>query len=482
MKSRISIEELRIGMFVSRIDESWLKTPFLRHSFKIKDQEQIRKLRDAGIDSIVVDTDRGPPPDTVTSETARAKPPPVEDEPKHIPLAVGKVEAGDTLNFDLYYEVSETKRLFLAAGEIFGPDEVKALSGGDISRFYVSGLQEEALSAYIDGKRRKEKKEKAAPYSEEEFRRYSNEKEAHYTVDRGLLVPGTTPGFRLYLKSGFSIEPLVDSGNGPDYRIGASALQAVGELVIRSEDVPAYRDYLRDTLSGAGQDVKVRSRVARETAKISVKDLFDNPRSGENIKKTRNTVTGMIDIIMDRRGAFTELLTLNSYDVYSYTHSVNVAVMAISLGQSLGLSKGELLELGLGCILHDIGKSQTPHEILNKPGRLSTLELKVMQAHVVGGHEMLLQHDDIPTRAMKVVLQHHETATGRGYPYGLSGAEIKLFGKIAALIDIYDALTTDRPYKKAYSAFYALAIIGESREDFDPEIYDEFVKMLGNLV
>ncbi|WP_059176674.1 HD-GYP domain-containing protein [Thermodesulfovibrio aggregans] len=132
-------------------------------------------------------------------------------------------------------------------------------------------------------------------------------------------------------------------------------------------------------------------------------------------------------------------------------------------------------------MLHDLGKSQIPHEILNKQGKLNDTEYNIIKQHVLFGYELLENQKEFPKDSLTAVLQHHEKLSGKGYPFGLKADEIKLFGRITAIADCYDALTTRRPYKPPLTSYFALSIIVKEKGDYDPELLKAFIKMLGKI-
>ena len=211
-----------------------------------------------------------------------------------------------------------------------------------------------------------------------------------------------------------------------------------------------------------------------------MKDLFDDPRSGENIKEAQNAVSAMIDSLTANKDTIHDLLSLRGFDYYTYTHSVNVGVLSIGLGVAINLSKDDTEKLGVGALLHDIGKSSIPSEILNKQGRLDNREFMIIQGHVLEG-ERLVKENKLPRESIPAVVQHHEKISGRGYPLHLSEKEIALFGKITAIADCYDALTTNRPYRQALTPFQALVTISKETGNYDAELLKIFIKMLGKI-
>jgi putative nucleotidyltransferase with HDIG domain len=153
----------------------------------------------------------------------------------------------------------------------------------------------------------------------------------------------------------------------------------------------------------------------------------------------------------------------------------------VGLAVQIGLDKERIIRLGLGAILHDIGKTQIPHEIVNKQGKLTDTEYNVIKQHVVRGYEILKEQKEVPEASLIAVLQHHEKLSGRGYPFGIKGKDIKLFGRITSIADCYDSLTTRRPYKPPLTPYFALSIIVKEKGDYDPELLKAFVKMLGKV-
>ena len=158
--------------------------------------------------------------------------------------------------------------------------------------------------------------------------------------------------------------------------------------------------------------------------------------------------------------------------------------MCIGLGTELKLKKDpDLMELGLGALLHDLGKCTIDLRVLNKPGKLTEDEFKEVQSHVTAARELLKSSDtEIPKNSLFTILQHHEKMSGNGYPHKLQGDQIHINGRIGALVDFYDALTTERPYKKAFSPFEAFKLLSKFQDDYDKVLIKKFIVMLGKQV
>lgn len=171
---------------------------------------------------------------------------------------------------------------------------------------------------------------------------------------------------------------------------------------------------------------------------------------------------------------------MKGYDEYTYTHSVNVCILITTLAKSMGYSEDQLLEIGFGGLLHDIGKMCIPENILNKPGMLTESEFATMKRHSMLGFELIKDKKDISDLSRKIIVQHHERMNGTGYPFGLKGNRIHEISSLASVADVYDALTSDRVYKQGWPPQKALALIYRGRNsDYPEQIVDLFTKHVG---
>jgi putative nucleotidyltransferase with HDIG domain len=170
--------------------------------------------------------------------------------------------------------------------------------------------------------------------------------------------------------------------------------------------------------------------------------------------------------------------SIESADSYTHGHCERVASYSVALGTALGLDKDELTTIRLGAYLHDVGKVRVPHEILNKPGRLTHEEFDVMKLHPVYGIE-LLAGVEFPWDIKPIIRWHHEKHDGSGYPDGLCGDEIPLTAQIIGIVDVYDALTTTRSYRGAMSNEQAIGIMRESRRHWRSDVVDAFMASVG---
>tara|TARA_B100001105_G_scaffold233974_1_gene208246 strand:- start:5987 stop:6871 length:885 start_codon:yes stop_codon:yes gene_type:complete len=177
-------------------------------------------------------------------------------------------------------------------------------------------------------------------------------------------------------------------------------------------------------------------------------------------------------------GALVSLARLKTRDEYSYMHSVAVCALMVALGRELGLDADGCREAGLAGLLHDMGKATMPLTILNKPGKLTDEEFTVMRSHPERGYE-LLTGGTAPQSALDVCLHHHERIDGTGYPHQLAGAQISQLARMGAICDVYDAITSQRPYKAGWDPAESIARMISWKGHFDEKMMGAFVKSLG---
>jgi putative nucleotidyltransferase with HDIG domain len=324
MRKRISIDQLKIGMKVEKLDRSWLATPFLRHRFTITSSEQIEQLHASGVQQLDVDAD------------------------------------------DSYQDS--------------GP--------------LMQAMADEAETSQ-------------------------------------LISPTLVP------------DPPV---------------------IPFAEELPA-------------------AQQAYKSAKLIIQQAMEDIRMGRalNMEAVSGIVGSMADSILRSPDALTSLTRLKSFDEYTFFHSVNTSILALAVGKHLGYGRASLLQLGTGMLLHDIGKMQIPIEILNKPGRYEADEFEIMKQHVLRGAEILSHTTGLTDMFLKPTLEHHERVDGTGYPHQRSKSDISQFGLIAAIVDIYDALTSDRCYHKGKTPHDTLQILYQlgTRGHVDGEMVQQFVQVVG---
>jgi putative nucleotidyltransferase with HDIG domain len=197
------------------------------------------------------------------------------------------------------------------------------------------------------------------------------------------------------------------------------------------------------------------------------------------LEKSARKFKKLIVALLDELKSSKELLNLLSdvflHDHYIFSHSLNVTLYSLAIGIEMKLSPKELEQLGLGAILHDVGKMKVPEEILSKPGKLTAEEFQIIKAHAEDGFQMLRNIPTVPLIVAHCAYQHHERLNGAGYPRGLKEAEIHLFGKILGVADVFDAVTSNRVYRPAMLPHEGLEILYSGAGSlFDSKIVDAF--------
>ncbi len=323
--------------------------------------------------------------------------------------------------------------------------------------------------------------------TDEEKRRvqeYSFLKESFHQIERNALIEGSEINFSLYVQKGLKFKKVLEASDKSPAKIPPEISNSKGDIVIKTADIPLYDAYLESLETALLPDketARIKALLIKEKSKIVMREVLADPRSGKNIKNAATVVEKIVSSILDNRDSLYNLISIKNFDYYTYTHSVNVAVLSIGLGISSGLAQEKILNLGLGALLHDIGKSSIPPEILNKPEKLTPFEFEIIKSHVIEGEKILREHKTLPRDSLDAVTQHHEKLSGSGYPYSLKASDIRLYGRITAIADCYDALTTQRPYKNAFTPFQALDTMIKQKKHYDNELLTIFIKTLGNL-
>ncbi|WP_319764209.1 HD-GYP domain-containing protein [Maridesulfovibrio sp.] len=222
-------------------------------------------------------------------------------------------------------------------------------------------------------------------------------------------------------------------------------------------------------------------RVHKEALRYSRK-FIDDVRKGRTVavEEAVPIVGEVIDSLTTNEPAALTLAFLKKYDEYTYTHCINVNLYALLLGKALGLKRDELEMLGIAALFHDVGKGRVPNTVLNKPGKLTDAEYEIMKSHSLKGLAVLQDVDGLDEAVLRGVVEHHERYDGSGYPSGVMGENIHPFGRIIAISDVYDALTSVRVYKKAVTPAKTLSQMYKWKgTDFDPAYLNCFIRVMG---
>jgi putative nucleotidyltransferase with HDIG domain len=269
----------------------------------------------------------------------------------------------------------------------------------------------------------------------------------------------------------------IDTGKGTDVlSVPVSApiiKKAVGSVAPKKPTDQITPLAMNEELNRASQIVN-RSKEA-------ITSMFNEARMGKaiNIENAASLVEEITSSVMRNPGALIGLARLKTKDDYTYMHSVAVCALMVSLARQLGMSDEQTRESGLAGLLHDVGKMAIPLDILNNPGKLTNEEFAVVKEHPVAGHRMLLEGGAAGEIALDVCLHHHEKISGTGYPNQLSGDNISVYARMGAICDVYDAITSNRPYKQGWCPSESLRKMAEWEGHFDKNIFQAFVKCIG---
>jgi putative nucleotidyltransferase with HDIG domain len=218
-----------------------------------------------------------------------------------------------------------------------------------------------------------------------------------------------------------------------------------------------------------------------EKGKAQVRKMFNEARLGRALdaESFQPLVQEISDSVIRNPGAIVSLARLKTQDDYSYMHSVAVCALMVALGRELGFDEEQCRSAGTAGLLHDVGKALMPLDILNKPGKLTDQEFDVMRSHPARGHELLQEARGADAASMDVCLHHHERFDGGGYPHKLPNDKLNQLVRMGSICDVYDAITSDRPYKNGWDPADSIGKMASWKGQFDPVVFATFVKSVG---
>jgi len=277
-------------------------------------------------------------------------------------------------------------------------------------------------------------------------------------------------------------EVWIDSSKGLDV--------ADGQFVVtESESEELVEEELRQAVSAQREVAPVSMSVELQRAakicyqsKQAVMSMFQEARMGNTVDagSAKQMVEEITDSVTRNPGALISLARLKTADDYTYMHSVAVCAMMVALAKQLGLDDDQTRLAGLAGLMHDLGKAAMPMDVLNKPGKLTDAEFAIIKTHPQEGFRLLKTGKDVDPVVLDVCLHHHEKTDGSGYPEGLKADQISLFAKMGAVCDVYDAITSNRPYKTGWDPAESLRKMAEwANGHFDGKVFQAFVKSLG---
>ncbi len=297
------------------------------------------------------------------------------------------------------------------------------------------------------------------------------------------LVPERPTTFNLYVYiNGRHILYLHAGDNLSSDKIQKLSSKGTDVFYVADEERGAYKQYITSYLDADTLDPNHKAQILRESSFTLVEEIFEKEDVGQALQESRETIHQFVSLMDQEPEAMTHLIGLSTHDFYTYNHSLDVAIYSLGLGKAIGLSDHELLDLGQGALFHDVGKRHVSVDIICKKGPLSEIEWAQMRLHPTYGLQILNAYEQVSEGVKAACFEHHEHFEGNGYPQGLSGSEIHLFGRIVAIADCYDAMTTQRSYNRPMRPTQALTIMRDKIADkFDPELLKALYSILFQL-
>ena len=277
-------------------------------------------------------------------------------------------------------------------------------------------------------------------------------------------------------------EVWIDVSQGLDVPAGdASVSQEEAEAQVEATLAVASREPTPQGPVPLNEELARAAKLCAQ-AKSAVTTMFQEARLGKAVDTNgaRRLIEDISASVIRHPGALISLARLKTADDYTYMHSVAVCALMVALARQLKLDEAQTRSAGIAGLLHDLGKALMPMDVLNKPGKLTDAEFAIIKRHPEAGHELLAGHSDVDAIALDVVLHHHEKTDGSGYPKRLKAGQISLYAKMGAVCDVYDAITSNRPYKAGWDPAESLRKMAEwCAGHFDAVVFEAFVKSLG---
>jgi putative nucleotidyltransferase with HDIG domain len=275
-------------------------------------------------------------------------------------------------------------------------------------------------------------------------------------------------------------ELYIDTVKGADVWAAPTQQEVNADLERRLQEI-AEKQAAKPVVTELREEAARARRLHGEANKV-MRNVMGDIRLGQTIQVDRvmPLIENTVESIFRNQDALLPLVRLKTHDDYTFEHSVGVCALLVAFGRAMQLPKEVIREVALGGLLHDVGKACVPDEILNKPAKLSEEEFSVMQKHVVLGVALLHNTDGISDIAMQVVGEHHERFDGTGYPNRQVGEKISVYGQMAAIVDVYDAISSERVYHKGMPPSQALKKLLEwSSHHFSPQLVKTFIRAIG---
>jgi HD-GYP domain-containing protein (c-di-GMP phosphodiesterase class II) len=304
--------------------------------------------------------------------------------------------------------------------------------------------------------------------------------EAYFSVRIGSFPPNTPIPFDLYVRIGSKIIPYLKAGDALDaMRLTQLATKDTGHFFILESERWNFRHFMKDLIFSEALETQQKSLILKESALSFIEEIYEKPTINEALQESKTLIVDFVSLLDTNPEVLAGALALSSHDFYTFNHSLDVSIYALGLGRALGWDHSMIEELGVGALFHDIGKRLVPAVILCKRGGLSDEEWEIMKQHPQFGLDILLEQPSATEGVIAACFEHHESWMGTGYPRKLQGEEIHPFGRLLAIVDTFDAMTTQRSYNKPLSPEEALRTMSqELKGRYDPEMLKAMTEVL----
>jgi putative nucleotidyltransferase with HDIG domain len=299
-------------------------------------------------------------------------------------------------------------------------------------------------------------------------------------ADLDALLKSGVPAVWIDVSKGSDL-PAVDPGDEAVLPEPADmVLPAMAAAPRVDPETAAPKPVARPARTSLGAEME-QATLVMNRSREQITALFGEARMGNaiNSEQCQPLVEEIANSVARNPSALISLARLKTKDDYTYMHSVAVCALMVSLSRQLGLDEDQTREAGMAGLLHDIGKMAMPLDILNKAGALTDAEFTVIRSHPVRGYQMLKDSGGVPATALDVCLHHHEKMDGTGYPQKLKGEQISLLARMGSVCDVYDAITSTRPYKSAWDPAGSIQRMAQWTGQFDPAVFKAFVMCVG---
>lgn len=306
---------------------------------------------------------------------------------------------------------------------------------------------------------------------------------SYVLIDKRMLKVGDLIKFNLFFNDALTHMSLFLQSDTVIDQEHKTKLKEIERLYIHQKENDEYETFVEEKLQNTVEDDSISldekvDIVYTSTSRLT-DSLYKNPDALENVQHSKKIVEPILETIFHNKKTIKSFFKIIGYDYYTHTHSLNVSIYALCLGFEMGLDEKTLNDLGCAALLHDLGKSNIDHRIVNKPGPLSQEEFEKMKTHPYLGYEIALKIGIKNRDILDGIKHHHEKLDGNGYPDRLKDNEITLFPRIIGVCDVFDALTTKRSYKPAMHSYDAIFLMKTRMpKHLDIKIIDTFIKML----